>query len=176
MHTATGHERSRIGIRDATDADLPFVLSLVNREIEHSAFVYAEVLLTLDERRKWLRSHRQAGLPVLIASDGDGAPLGWASLSPYRASSGYRYTVEASVYVADDARRRGVATTLLNALEDHARTASKHVIVASIDSENAPSISLFARCGYREAARLPEVGRKFDAWRTQILLLKVLTP
>lgn len=47
-----------------------------------------------------------------------------------------------------------------------------HAIVASIDSENAPSIALFERFGYVEAARLTEVGRKFERWRTQLLLLK----
>ena len=48
-----------------------------------------------------------------------------------------------------------------------------HAIVASIDSENAPSIALFERFGYVEAARPTEVGRKFDRWRTQLLLIKV---
>jgi hypothetical protein len=47
-----------------------------------------------------------------------------------------------------------------------------HAIVASIDSENTPSIVLFERFGYVEAARLREIGRKFDRRRTQLLLWK----
>lgn len=174
MGTPSRHEHLAIGIRDATDADLPFVLSLLNPEIEHSAYVYAELPLTLDERRRWLSAHHAAGLAVLIAADTTGAPMGWGSLSPYRASSGYRFTVEASVYVDPQYQRRGVATTLVRALEHRARSLDKHAIVASIDSENRRSIALFERCDYSEAARLPEVGRKFGAWRTQVLLLKVL--
>ena len=165
--------RFEIGIRDVTDADLPFVLSLLNREIAQSPYVYAEVPVTLDERRAWLATHRGAGLPVLLAVHDD-APVGWASLSPYRASSGYRHTVEASVYVAPDVQRRGVASRLLDALEMEAARSDKHVIIASIDAGNAASIALFERRGYSEVARLPEVGRKFGAWRTQILLSKVL--
>jgi len=46
--------------------------------------------------------------------------------------------------------------------------------VASIDSENAPSIALFERHGFVEAARLIEVGRKFAAWRTQLLFARTL--
>ena len=169
-------ERSAIGIRDATDADLPFVLSLLNPEIEHSAYVYAELPLTLDERRRWFSAHHAAGLPVLIAHDDTGASAGWGSLSPYRASSGYRFTVEASVYVDPAYQRHGVATTLLHALEARARVLEKHAIVASIDSENRASIALFERCDYSEAARLPEVGKKFGTWRTQVLLLKLVMP
>jgi L-amino acid N-acyltransferase YncA len=32
--------------------------------------------------------------------------------------------------------------------------------------------SLFERFGFVEAARLTDVGRKFERWRTQLLLLK----
>ena len=168
------NEQGTIGIREVTDADLSFVMELVNREIERSAFVYAEVPVTLEERQGWLASHRAAGLPVLLATDVNGAPLGWASLSPYRASSGYRHTVEASVYVASGAQRRGVASRLLSTLETWASTHDKHVIIASIDAENVASITLFERFGYREVARLPEVGRKYGIWRTQILLSRTL--
>jgi phosphinothricin acetyltransferase len=175
MTAARLPERSPIGIREATDADLAFVLSLLNPQIEDSAYVYAEHPLTLDERRRWLSVHQAAGLPVLIGHDTVGASIGWGSLSPYRASSGYRFTVEASVYVDPRSQRQGVATALLRELERRARDLEKHAIVASIDSENAPSIALFERCGYREVARLPEVGRKFGAWRTQGLWLKLLT-
>jgi phosphinothricin acetyltransferase len=174
MEPTRASEQFAIGIRDVTDADLPFVLSLLNPEIERSAYVYAEQQLSVEERRRWLGAHHALGLPVLVASDSTSTPLGWGSLSPYRSSSGYRFTVEASVYVDPSARRRGVAGMLLDELERRARALEKHAIVASIDSENAPSVALFAARGYSEAARLPEVGRKFGAWRTQILLLKLL--
>jgi phosphinothricin acetyltransferase len=174
MRDARQLEHSAIGIRDVTDADLPFVLSILNPHIVDSPYIYAEAPLTLGERRDWLARHDAAGLPVIVAHGDDGQRLGWASLSPYRPSSGYRFTVEASVYVDSRFQRRGVAGALLSSLEDRARASEKHVIVASIDSENAASIALFERCGYGEVARLPEVGRKFGRWRTQILLSKVL--
>jgi len=174
MTRSVGVEHSAIGIRDATDADLPFVLSTLNPHILDSPYVYAEAPLTIEERRGWLATHRAAGLPILIAHDETGVAIGWASLSRYRESSGYRFTVEASVYVDPRFHRRGAASVLLASLEQHARFAGLHAIVASIDSENVGSIALFERHGYVEAARLPEVGRKFGRWRTQILLLKVL--
>jgi L-amino acid N-acyltransferase len=162
-------------IRDATERDVPAIAGIFNLEIAESAYVYAEAPLTLDDRRTWLQMHRAANLPVVVATDpGDAtAVLGWASLSPYRAASGYRFTLEASVYVARAAHRLGIGRRLLATLDDAARARDVHAIVASIDSENAPSVALFERFGYVEAARLTEVGRKFDRWRTQLLLLKV---
>jgi len=143
---------SEIGVRDAADADLPAMAAILNQEIAASPFVYAEESVTLDERRAWLDEHRAAGLPVFVAAEGS-AVLGWASLSPYRASSGYRFTAEPSVYVAHAARRRGVGAVLLDALVEAPAARQFHAFVASIDAENAPSIALFERFGFSEAAR-----------------------
>jgi phosphinothricin acetyltransferase len=163
---------SEIGVREATDADLPAMAAILNQEIAASPFVYAEEPVTLDERREWLDEHRAASLPVFVAAEGD-VVLGWASLSPYRASSGYRFTAEPSVYVAHSARRRGMGAVLLNALIETPAAGQFHAFVASIDAENTPSIALFERFGFSEAARLREVGRKFGEWRTQLLYLRV---
>ena len=137
-------------IRDADERDLPAIAAIFNLEILESAYVYAEAPLTLDDRRSWLQMHRSASLPVMVAADPSDptAVLGWASLSPYRAASGCRFTLEASVYVARAAHRRGIGRRLLAALDDAAQVRGVHAIVASIDSENAPSIALFERFGY----------------------------
>lgn len=163
-----------ITIRDAEEHDLPAIAAIFNLEVTESAYVYVETPLTVDDRRSWLAMHRSAGLPVIVATDPGNTTgvLGWASLSPYRAATGYRFTLEASVYVARPAHRRGIGRRLLAALEDAAKARGVHAIVASIDSENRPSLELFDRFGYVEAARLTEVGRKFERWRTQVLLLK----
>jgi L-amino acid N-acyltransferase YncA len=161
-------------IRDADERDLPAIAAIFNLEVMESAYVYVETPLTLDDRRSWLAMHRSASLPVVVATDPGNTTevLGWAALSPYRPATGYRFTLEASVYVARPAHRRGIGHRLLAGLEDAARARGVHAIVASIDSENTPSIELFDRFGYVEAARLTEVGRKFEQWRTQLLLLK----
>jgi L-amino acid N-acyltransferase YncA len=169
---------NEISIRAATEADLVFVSDILNAEIEASPYIYAETPVTLDERRAWLALHSAAGLPIVVATEVDDATrlVGWGALSVYRPSSGYRFTTEASVYVAPFAQRRGIGRQLLARLCDEAQANDKHAIVASIDAENAPSIALFEREGFREVARLEGVGRKFDAWRTQLLFLLTLPP
>jgi L-amino acid N-acyltransferase YncA len=162
-----------ISIREATDADLPAVLEIFNREVVASPYLYVETPLTLDDRRAWLDQHRAANLPIVVASEAQ-LVLAYASLSPYRPSSGYRFTGEVSVYVAPFAQRRGVGGLLVEHVCELARARGLHALVASIDSENAPSIALFERHGFGEAARLTEVGRKFAAWRTQLLFARTL--
>ena len=168
------HDARELNIRDVADDDLTAVAAILNREIAESPYVYADAPVTLEERQEWLRFHRAAELPIVVATRPD-APLGvlgWGALSTYRPSGGYRFTLEASVYVDPAAQRQGVGARLLSRLCDEARKREMHALVASIDSENAPSIALFARHGFREVARLEEVGRKFGAWRTQLLFIR----
>ena len=150
-----------------TDADLPAVIEIFNHEVVESPYLYVETPVTLDDRRTWLDQHRAANLPVLVATDPHepARVLGYASLSPYRASSGYRFTGEVSVYVAPFAQRRGIGWRLLSTLFDEARARGLHVLVASIDSENAPSVALFERHGFVEAARLARGGAQ--VWRVE---------
>jgi phosphinothricin acetyltransferase len=166
------HSRTTIDIREAADVDLEAIAALLNEEIAASPYVYAEVPVTIEDRRAWLSNHQAAGLPVLVAIADDQRVVAWASLSPYRGSSGYRFTAEASVYVASGAQRHGIATQLVSNLVERARLLGLHGLVASIDAENSPSVALFERFGFVECARLPEVGRKFDGWRTQLLFIR----
>ena len=82
----------------------------------------------------------------------------------------------ASVYVDPSVQRKGIGARLLSRLCDEACRREMHALVASIDSENSPSIALFERHGFREAARLVEVGWKFSAWRTQLLFMRAVRP
>lgn len=150
-------------IRDATTGDLPGILEIHNEAIANTTAIWDETLADLDERRRWLDDRRANGFPVLVA-DADGAVAGYASYGVWRAKSGYRYTVENSVYVHVDHHRRGIATALMTALIERARAGGIHVIVASVESSNTTSIALHERFGFRIVAQMPEVGRKFGRW------------
>ncbi|PTR30430.1 phosphinothricin acetyltransferase [Rhodococcus sp. OK519] len=150
-------------IRDAVESDLPGILEIHNDAIANSTAIWDETLADLDERRRWLDSRRADGFPVLVA-DIDGEVAGYASYGVWRAKSGYRHTVENSVYVHNDFHRRGIATALMTALIERARAGGIHVIVASVESTNTTSIALHQRFGFRIVAQMPEVGRKFDRW------------
>ena len=169
-------ERAEIGIRDATEADLIDIAARLNAQIAESPYIYSEVQVTIEDRRAWLSSHQAAGLPVIVAEQLETPRvIGWAALSPYRASSGYRFSAEASVYVAPAAHRRGIGARLLAELLERATERGLHAVIASIDAENLGSVALFEQFGFVERARLPEVGRKFGEWRTQLLLARIMS-
>ncbi len=63
-----------------------------------------------------------------------------------------------------DCHRQGVGSAILADQIERARNLGLHAIVAGIDAEQAASIALHAKHGFKEVARFPEIGRKFDKW------------
>ncbi len=152
-----------IVIRDAGDADLPAILAIYNDAVVNTTAIWNDTIVDLANRRAWIEGRRRLDYPVLVAVE-EGDAIGYASFGDFRAFDGYRFTVENSVYVADRARRRGVASLLLVPLIERARSMGKHVMVAGVAGDNAVSIRLHARHGFLECARMPEVGFKFGHW------------
>jgi phosphinothricin acetyltransferase len=108
---------------------------------------------------RWYDLRRAAGHPVLVAEEG-GAVLGYASYGPFRAGEGYRETVEHSVYVAREARGRGIARLLLERLIDRARAAGFSRMVGGVSADQPASLSLHRGMGFEEQGRLKGVGVK----------------
>lgn len=152
-----------ITLRDATDADLEAIRDIYNHAVEHTTAIWNEVLIDTDNRRAWLEQRRAKGFPVLVAEQA-GKVAGYASYGDWRAFDGYRHTVEHSVYVEKDCRGAGIGKLLMQALIEHARDNDKHVMIAAIEAENAASIALHERLGFRLVGIHREVGQKFGRW------------
>ncbi|MFC9786536.1 GNAT family N-acetyltransferase [Rhodococcus sp. NPDC127528] len=150
-------------IRDARPDDLPGILEIHNEAVRNTTAIWDEEPVDIDDRRAWLDGREQAGFPVLVAVDGERV-AGYASYGVWRAKSGYRHTVENSVYVHVDHHRKGIASRLMAELIDRARAGGIHVMVASIESSNTTSIALHERFGFRTVGVMPEVGIKFGRW------------
>lgn len=150
-------------IRDTITEDLPSILAIHNDAITTTTAIWDETEVGLDERITWFDGRLRAGFPVLTAVV-DGVIAGYASYGQWRPKSGYRLTVEHSVYVDKAFHRRGIASALLAELIARARTAGIHAMIAGIESGNTTSIALHDKFGFVTVGQLPEVGVKFDRW------------
>ena len=159
-----------IHVRPATRADLPGILAIYNDAVLTTTASYDYEPRSFEAQELWFEQHETAGLPVLIAESADGKLLGWSTLSAFRPRPGYRFTCENSVYVAAEARGRGVGKRLLEPLIAEARRLGYRSIIAVIDARNDVSLRLHANFGFEQAAYLKNVGFKFDRWLDIILM------
>jgi phosphinothricin acetyltransferase len=155
-----------IGIRAMTDADAGAVLAIYQAGIEtgHATFETAAP--------DWagfcagrLPQHR------LVAVDPDtGAVLGWAALSPVSDRCAYAGVAENAVYVHPDARGRGIGEALLRALVGSAERAGIWTVQTGVFPENAASLALHGKAGFRVVGLRERLGRRHGLWRDVLLL------
>ena len=100
----------------------------------------------------------------------NGVVVGWAALSPTSARACYAGVVEHSVYVAAEARGRGVGRALLEALLASADAAGLWTIQTSIFPENEASLALHEAVGFRVVGRRERIARLDGVWRDTLLL------
>ena len=153
-----------MNIRAAVDGDAETIAEIYNDAVLNTTAIWNENQVDGANRAAWIHSRQQAGFPVIVATDDRDRVLGYASYGDWRPWDGYRHTVEHSVYVTEASRGKGIGAALMQRLIELATADKKHVMVAGIESENAPSIGLHKKLGFTEAGRMREVGCKFGRW------------
>lgn len=163
-------------LRDTVAADLSAITAIYADEVLHGTATFELVPPDEAEMASRLAGVRALDLPWLTAEI-DGAVVGYAYLSPFRLRPAYRYCVELSVYLAPEARGRGIGRALMAALIDRARVMGlRHLVGAIGDSANTASIALHTAAGFREAGVWRETGWKFERWIDVVLMQLDLTP
>jgi L-amino acid N-acyltransferase YncA len=100
----------------------------------------------------------------------DETVVGWAALSPVSSRPCYSGVAENSVYVASAARGLGVGTALMRALVAAAAGAGIWTIQTSVFPENAASLALHARAGFRVVGRRERIAQLEGVWRDTLFL------
>ena len=156
-------------VRDMTAADLPAVRAIFNHAVDHTTAIWSETHRTEAEQAEWFAQKVAGNWPCLVAADG-GAVLGYAALGPFRPQPGFRHTAEHAVYVAENARRRGVGRALVAAILGRAKGRGLRVVIAAVSGDNPGSLALHGALGFREVGRLPGVGEKWGGRLDAVLL------
>jgi phosphinothricin acetyltransferase len=152
-------------VRDMTDADWPQVRTIYAAGIETGDATFdvePPDFAGFDARH--LSAHR------LVACADDCRVLGWAAVSPTSSRTVYAGVVEVSVYVDPDATGRGVGRLLLAALIESTEAAGIWTLTAGIFPENAASLALHERLGFRRLGVRERIGRQHGRWRDVALL------
>ncbi|RKN50348.1 GNAT family N-acetyltransferase [Micromonospora endolithica] len=152
-------------VRPMTADDAPPVLAIYQAGLDggHASFeTTAPTWAAFDAGR--LPDHR------LVAADARGPVVGWVAVSPTSTRAVYAGVVEHSVYVDPAARGRGVARLLLDALVASTEAAGIWTIQSGVFGENAASLALHQRAGFRVIGVRERVARHHGRWRDVVLL------
>ena len=152
-------------IRAMKPSDWPQVKRIYEEGIATGHATFETSAPTYDD---WDQSHLEIGRYVYTGEDDK--ILGWVALSPVSDRCVYGGVAEQMVYVARDARGKGVGGALLEALIRETEKQGYWTLQAGIFPENTGSMKLHEKHGFRVVGVREKLGQMKGVWRDVILL------
>ena len=101
--------------------------------------------------------------PFLVA-EADGSVVGYAYATRFKLREAYEHSVEVSIYVKNDAKQRGLGTSLYEELFRRLEDTHVHAMIAGIALPNEASIRFHEKLGFEKVAHFREIGYKLGRW------------
>jgi L-amino acid N-acyltransferase YncA len=163
-------------IRPSRDADIAAIGGIYAHHVLHGVASFEETPPSIEEMATRRATILQHGLPYLVAEAG-GRVIGYCYAAPFRPRSGYRFTLEDSIYIDAAEVGRGIGRALMTPLLARCEALGYRQIVAVIGGrETIASIRLHAALGFAHSGILPAVGFKFGRWIDIVLMQRALGP
>ena len=156
-------------IREAVFEDIPSILKIVNHAIIHTTSNYNYEIQSLQVQTKWFEDKKAKNFPIIVAVLKNEV-IGFGTYGTFREKIGYQFTVEHSVYVAENFIGKGVGKLLLKSLIELAKSQNIHVMIGAIDAENLSSIAFHEKFGFEVVGNIRQVAFKFDRWLDLVLM------
>ena len=161
-------------IRPSRDEDVAAISAIYAHHVRHGLASFEEVPPPPEEigrRRGAILAH---GLPYLVAERA-GRVIGYCYAGPFRPRSGYRFTLEDSIYVDAAEVGRGIGRALLEPVLARCTALGYRQMVAVIGGrETVASIRLHETLGFVQTGVLPAVGFKFGRWVDIVMMQRAL--
>jgi len=149
--------RKMLNIRYASEKDLKEIVNIFNQAIHTRASTGYLNKVTVEERKEWFSEHIQEKYPILVAEKNNKI-VGWISIDPYRKGrKAFIKIVEASCFVHNDYRRKGIGDQLLHTMMQTAKKLGYSTIFAIVLDKNIGSRKLLEKNNFEQWAFLPDV-------------------
>jgi len=149
-------------IRLARDEDVPALLEIYAPIVRDTAISFELAPPSEAELRARVRAILEK-TPWLVCAEG-GAVCGYAYAGPFRARPAYQWTAEATVYVAEAHRGKGMARALYTALFAGLRLLGYRRVYAGIALPNPASVRMHEALGFAPVGVFTGAGFKLGRW------------
>ena len=162
-------------IRSATPEDVPDIHEIYAQAVLTGTGSYELEAPKSAEMQRRFNHVTTNNFPWLVAEEG-GVILGYAYASPFRTRPAYRWVIEDSVYVAPEAKGKGIGKALLAALLERCETLGYHQVIAVIGDGkgNRGSVALHQSLGFEHSGTITGSGFKFGQWIDTVIMQKAL--
>ncbi|HEY4459871.1 MAG TPA: GNAT family N-acetyltransferase [Pseudonocardiaceae bacterium] len=165
VHVTAARGRSTSRVVPMTDAHAERVLAIYQSGLDTGN---ASFETTAPDWARWDGAHR-AG-QRFVALDAAGEVVGWVAATPVSSRCVYAGVLEHSIYIRPDQHGRGIGRLLLDTYIAATEAAGVWTLQSGIFPENAGSLALHERAGFRVVGRRERVGQHHGTWRDVVLI------
>ncbi|MDK1375903.1 MULTISPECIES: N-acetyltransferase family protein [unclassified Sinorhizobium] len=152
-------------LRDAVAADLPALTEIYRESVLNGVATYEIMPPSEAEMALRFSTITGNGYPYIVAQEDHGrAIIGYAYASAFRTRTAYRFLVEDSIYLAPEARGKGVGRALLAELIRRCTALGFRQMVAVIGGAHPSSIALHRALGFEHQGFMKATGFKHGRW------------
>lgn len=159
---------SKTELRQAEPADWPAMRAIFLQGIATGQSSFETPASVPQRWEQWVESRHADSVFVIEARRSQ--IQAWGALAPTSSRRCYRGVAEVQLYVADEARGRGLGRRMLAHLVEHSERSDIWTLQAVVFPENQPSRRLFAAMGFREVGVREKIARMNGEWRDTLLL------
>jgi phosphinothricin acetyltransferase len=156
-------------IRDAVGNDLAAIVAIYNSTVPTQIVTADFEPVTVESRLPWFASHTPDDRPLWVMEI-DNTVAGWLGFQSFYGRPAYKETVELSLYVSPDFRRRGIGRSLLEKAIEASPTLRITTLLGFIFAGNRPSLKLFEQYGFEQWGYLPRVA-KFETSEQDLVIV-----
>ena len=151
-----------MNIRKVEPKDAAQIAEIYNYYITNTHHTFETEALSAEEMRERIGEVSET-YPYLVAEI-DGEIQGYVYAAQFKLRQAYQYAVEASIYVRNLQKQKGIGSELYREFLEELKETSIHAIIAGIALPNDASIKFHEKLGYEKVAHFKEVGYKLGRW------------
>ena len=152
----------KAAIRLANESDALKMLAIYAPVVRETSISFEIEPPSKAEFERRIQNYQQQ-MPWLVCEI-NGELLGYAYSTPYRTRAAYQWSVESSVYVNVEHRRKGVAKALYTSLFRLLQLQGYYNVFAAIALPNPGSVAVHEAVGFSPVGVFQRVGYKFGKW------------
>ncbi len=151
-----------MNIRKVELQDASQIADIYNYYILNTHHTFETEALSAEEMRE--RISEMCGKHPYLVAEIDGEIQGYVYATQFKLRQAYQYSVEASIYVRNQQKQKGIGSELYKVFFEQLKETSVHAIIAGISLPNEASVVFHEKLGYEKVAHFKEVGYKLGRW------------
>ena len=152
-------------IREALPSDAKAIHDIYGYYVANTYITFTENNPDISEYEKSIVNTKKE-YPYIVACDMSNKVIGMAYAGRIRHHDAYRYSVEATIYLSNDApKKQGIGKKLYQELENRLAAMGYKFMYGVITDDNEASIRFHEALGFEKVGHFTDIGYKFGTWK-----------